>query len=409
MSSKTKEQKKKPQKTDNLLKPRKIRVRVVGIGGGAASILSEMAKPLKGISFLIVDTDTRSFKRIPRNIKTFHFGKELTKGWGTGMNPEIGEKAAAKEKDKIKKYFQGFDLIILLSCLGGGVGSGASPIFSQALRESKILSLGIFTLPFSFEGEKKLRVAKKSLKSLKGDLSGIVILSNEEILGFSDKKISLKKSLSLMNQVLIDYFKDLMSIISTPGIINIDLADLKTILKGRNQICFFGRGVSKGNNRVEKSLEEVFESHFFKKPPKIKKILFNITGGKELNLKEVEEISSAVSKLNGRAKIIFGISKDKKLRNKIKITLLAVGDDSFEKEEVNGEKEKLVSSKKEKNKNQKEKKNKKEVQKSKRGRKKPKARRSAIEIKKSEKEEEEKEWWQESDWEIPAFLRKKSK
>lgn len=393
-----------------LFKPKKLKIRIIGVGGGAASILSEMAVGLKGTNFILADTDQRSFKGVSSRIKKFQFGEELTRGWGTGMNNEIAEKAAIAVKEKIRNLVKDSDLVILISCLGGGVGSGSSIVFSEILKEEKILSLGIFTLPFDFEGEKKMRLAKNSLKKIRNNLSGLVVLPNEEMLEQSDKKLSLKKSLSLTNQVLINYLKDLMGIISCPGLINIDFADLRSILKGKGQMICFGSGTGQGPGRVEESIKGIFENPFFICPKKIKKILFNISNGYDLGLKEVEEAAQAVFRLNPRAKIIFGVSQNQKMAKRIKISFLGVGENTPEKEifmgtELTAEKK---SSDKEKKKNQNKGINKKNGEKGKAKKRKP--RLSAIEVKEAEKEEEEKEWLGDGDnWEIPAFLRKNIK
>jgi cell division protein FtsZ len=355
-------------------KPRKIKIKILGVGGGGNSIVSEIAKSIKGLDFLVADTDQRSFQGISSGIKVFEFGQELTKGWGTGMNPEIGEKAALQAKEKIKKVFQNADLTILISCLGGGIGSGALPVFARALDEGKKLTLGIFVLPFNFEGEKKAQIAQDALKNLKENLSGMIVLSNEEILKYSEKKIFLKKSLAMMNRVLIDYLLDLFEIVFQIGIINIDFADVQTILKGRGQKVFFGSAFGHGANRTEDALKELFESHFFNLPSKtadiegikgrnvvdaerrsieertrqgivdaeerqrrsIKKILFNIGGGSDLTLKEVEKIGERISELNPSAKIIFGFSRFPKYDKKIKITFLGTSENFSDKEAVRG-------------------------------------------------------------------------
>lgn len=305
---------------------------------------------------------------------------------GTGMNADIGEKTALAAKEKIKKLVKDTDLVIIISCLGGGVGSGSSAVFSQVLKEEKKLCIGIFTLPFNFEGEKKMRVAKNSLKKLKQDLSGTIVLPNEEILRRSDKKACLRKSLSAINQILIEYLQDLIEMVYLPGTINIDFADLKTILNGRGQVICFGRGIGQGPNRVEEALKKVFENPFFLCPPKVKRILFNISNGKDLGLKEVEQAAEAIFKLNPKSRIIFGISQNSKLAKKIKITFLGIGNDFSEEEKP--VKKKIV---------------KKKIVK-----KKPR-RRSALQVKEEKKKEEEEEWIGEDDWEVPAFLRKKMK
>ncbi|HEC93121.1 MAG TPA: hypothetical protein ENI51_09045 [Candidatus Atribacteria bacterium] len=422
--------KKIPKKETVTRRPRRIKIRVVGIGGGGAAIVSEMAKSLKGASFLIADTDTRTFKKVgvvPKRgqspVRTFQFGENLTYGLGTGLDVELGQKAAEKEKGRIEKIFKNQDLSILVASLGGGVGSGASLVFAKAARNQKGiipgqgLCLGIFTLPFSFEGEKKMRIAKTALKKLREDLSGTIVLSNEKIFKLSDKKTPLKKALSSLNQVLIGYLKDLIEMISLPGIINIDFADLRTILKGRGRAIYFGRGVAQGPNRAEEALKKVFQNPLGQESEwgvplagGAKRILFNITGGKDLGLKEVEEISRAIAELNPRAKIIFGISQKgqepKRGQPPLKITLLAVGE---EKLKIKNEKLKIESQKKKNSEIAKTKTDKGKKIKVGKPKKKAKIRRSGLEIKKAEAEAEEKEREQETQWEIPSFLRRKLK
>ncbi|MBU2578514.1 cell division FtsZ family protein [Patescibacteria group bacterium] len=432
-----------------ILTSRRIKIKVIGIGGGGNSIVSEMAKNIKGLDFLVADTDQRSFQRLPSGVKIFEFGQEITKGWGTGMNLEIGEKAALAAKEKIKKIFQNTDLIILISCLGGGIGSGALPVFTKILNDEKKLGLGIFVLPFNFEGEKKAQMAQSALNNLKENLSGMIVLCNEEILKYSEKKVPLKKSLALMNQALIDYFQDLLEMVSQTGIINIDFADLQTILKGKGQKVFFGRALAQGPNRTEEALKELFENHFFGLPSKIKKILFNISAGSDLTLKEVEKIGEQISELNPNAKIIFGISQFPRYDKKIKITFLGTNENFFEKQEAKKEvvkevaqkivreiakKQKMPNAIKSVNNEALKKEEKKFVikQEDSQGcnikiksiqqkipmsgqlsipveRKKIKIRRSALEVKKIKQEDEEKGWEKDSDWETPSFLRKKFK
>lgn len=421
--AKKKSPKKHSSKGKDLFKPRRIKVKIIGLGGGASSIISEMAGFLKGPSFVIADTDQRSFKKLKPNIRPLQFGQEITRGWGTGMNPSIGQKAAQAAKEKIAKIFHDIDLVCLISCLGGGVGSGAGLVFAELLKESKKTSIGIFTLPFSFEGEKKMRLAKNCLKELRKDLSGTIVLPNEEILKLSDKKASLKKSLSLVNQVLIDYLADLVEIISSPGLINIDFADLRTILKGRGQALCFGQGIGQGITRTADALKEVFRSPFFESFSKtgsknicLDKILFNVSAGDDLGLKEVEEIAEAIYHLNTKAKIIFGISQNSKLKKKIKITFLGVGRDFFKDDQIDFEKPESVEKKNEKNnkpvKTEPEQKQLKKPKKKKPAKKKKqlvKPRRNALEIKKDREKQDQEEWIKEPEWEIPAFLRKKIK
>jgi len=413
--------KQKPKVVTSPLKTRKVKIKVVGIGGGGASIVSEMTSSLKGVSFLVADTDQAVLKKVRKGVRILQFGEKIVNGMGTGMNPELAQKAAVEEKEKIVRAIGEQDLTILVGSLGGGVASGAGPVFANCCSEQKNISIGIFTLPFIFEGERKMKIAKKALVDLQDSLSGVIVVPNEKILELVDKKTPLKKSLSALNQVFVVWLCDLMGVISRPGLINIDFADLKTILAGRGKVLFFGEGTAQGPNRAEEAVKNIFQNPFSEGEPKrVKKMLFNVTGGKDLGLKEVETISNQIAKLNPKSKIIFGISEDSAYNGKIKVTLLCVSDteksettERLEKKTIQQKKKKIKSSlpfskkktsvKKEENKaiegsEEKEDKENKEDKKT---------RRSALEVKEEEKDEKDREWENNPDWDIPAFLRDK--
>ena len=421
MVSKSKKKPKKlkePKTVDFLFKPRRIRIRVIGIGGGGSSIVSEIARSVGKTSFLIADCDHRVVKKGGKNIKVFQLGEDLTGGLGTGMNVDLGERIARKEKEKITRMFKDQDLVILVASLGGGFASGAAPVFAEIAKDFKNINLGIFTLPFRFEGEKKLRIAEEAVKKIKENLSGQFVIANERIFQIIDKKTPLKRALSSLNRSLILMLEDLIEMISKPGLINIDFADLKTILKGRGRLIYFGSALCQGPNRAEEIIKKVFQNPLsIGNLGKSRKILFNIKGGKDLTLREVERISWGICNFNRTAKIIFGISQDSKYNGKIKLTLIEVGEEKQEKKKTKGKpKEKGLLEKEETQ----EKKKKPSLVKLKKGEekqikvvfkkeKKKKIRRSGLEIRKAKKEEEEQEWTKEPEWEIPAFLRKKAK
>jgi cell division protein FtsZ len=235
MPQKPKKQTKRNKEMEPPLKPRKIKIKVVGIGGGGASIVSEIARHLKGVSFLVADTDIRTFKKLTKKrhdrgyfwsggrIKGFQFGQNLLGGMGTGMDVELAQKAAEAERERIAKIFKDQDLLIFVACLGGGVGSGASLVFSEEARIQKKISLGIFTLPFSFEGEKKMKIARRALQKLQENLSGTIFVPNEKIFQIIDKKTPLKKALSSLNQIFANFLADLIEVISKPNLINIEI------------------------------------------------------------------------------------------------------------------------------------------------------------------------------------------
>jgi len=318
---------KKPQKTE----PERIKrtkIRVIGIGGGGSSIVSEIASKVTQASFVVANTDLQALKTASRKTIRFQFGQSLTQGLGTGMSADLGQIAAQSEKDKIKKLLEGQDLCILVACLGGGVGSGAVPIFAQASKSLGNITYGIVTLPFKFEGEKKIEIAKAALEKIKPHLNALSVIPNERIFQIIDKATPLKQALSAINKSLADSLAGLIETIYEPGLINIDFADLRTILEGRGRLAYLNAVVvPRSEKSPHEATEKVLNSPLY--PYTIrgaKGVLLNIAGEREINLNEVSQISKTISGLlNKEAKIIFGISQDKRYQDKVKTTLLATG------------------------------------------------------------------------------------
>lgn len=308
------------------LERKKISIKVVGIGGGGGSIISEIALKVKKIKFLAANTDSQALKKVSKEVGRFQFGQNLTRGLGTGMNPQLGEKAAQAEIEKIKKIFQGQDFSILISCLGGGTGSGAGPAFAKAARDLKNYTLGIFTLPFLFEGQKRLEIAQKALEKLKPELNAIIIVPNERVFRIIEQKTPIKGAFSAINKILAENLASLIEMLYSPGLINIDFADLKTILAGRGKLAYLNTVSCQGENRAETAAKSVLENPLSEYGISgAERILFNISGSKDLRMAEVEKISKTIADFNKRAKIIFGISQNKKYKGSLKITLLAIG------------------------------------------------------------------------------------
>ncbi len=329
--------KKKAQSTEISNGVRRTKIRVIGIGGGSGSIISEIISRIKKADFVVANTDARALKEV-RGAKRFQFGQSLTKGLGTGMNPELGEMAAQNDKEKIKKLFEDQDLCIIIACLGGGTSSGATPVFAKISRSFDCLTYGIFTLPFEFEGEKKMEIARKSLENIKPNLRAFSIIPNEKIFQIIDKNTPLKDALSAVNKKLADNLEGLIEMVYLPGLINIDFADLRTILSGRGRLAYLNTIEVHESNSVrstsrnetsgkEETLKKVISSPLY--PYTIKGargILYNIMAGKTLQLSEVSQISKIIAdSVNKNAKIIFGINQNSKNEGKIKITLLATG------------------------------------------------------------------------------------
>ncbi|MCK4520352.1 cell division FtsZ family protein [Candidatus Parcubacteria bacterium] len=331
---KPKKIKKKRQKKIKSVIPEnayQTKIKVIGIGGGGGSIISEIASQLKKASFTAANTDTQALKRISKKCRRFSFGRSLTGGLGCGMNPDLGRKAAQQAADDIKKILDGADLCILVSSLGGGTGSGASPVFTQVSQELKNITFGIFTLPFKFEGEKKLKIALNSLEKMKPNLNAFTVIPNEKIFKIIDKKTPLKQSLSALNKILEQGLEGLIEMIFLPGLINIDWADLKVILEGRGKLCYLNSVEARSDEEPEEIVMRLIQNPLSEyNPEKADKILYNITSDKDLKMDTVQQISKAITGINKRAKIIFGISQHPNYKKKIRITLLATSDEKKE-------------------------------------------------------------------------------
>lgn len=304
----------------------RTKIRIVGVGGGGGNIVSEIAKLVARIDFVGANTDLQALKTLSKNVKRFSFGEELTQGLGCGMDAAKGEEAARMEKERIKSMMQGQDICILVASLGGGTGSGATLVFAEAARESKSLTLGIFCMPFSFEGEKRKQIAERALEKLKPVLNSYVLIPNENIFRMIDEKTSLKESLSVVNKLLAETLKGFIETLSLPGLINIDFADVRTLLEGRGRLAYLHSATGTGATKAQTSLKEILVNPLGDYGiGGADRIMFNITGDKGLKMQDVSEIAKAIAAGSPRAKIILGISFQPEFRDKARITLFAVG------------------------------------------------------------------------------------
>jgi cell division protein FtsZ len=405
--------KKKPKPLKASLKegfkaPR-TKIKVIGVGGGGCSIVSEIAKSdkLKNIDFIAVNTDEQALRKTPKECRILKIGQALTGGLGCGMNVEMGEKAAKEARDKIKGILEGADFCILVSSLGGGTGSGASPVIAETARALKKSILGIFTLPFDFEGEKKKTIARNSLRKMRMNLSAFSTIPNDRIFQIAEKSVPLKEALSIINRRMAFNLEGLMDMIYRAGLINIDWADFKTVLDGRGRDCFLNRAVSSGEERASKAAKEAVKNALQDQEfQKADRILFNIEAGKDLKMSEVDQISSLIFNFNKKAKIIFGVSMPGEEENKIGITIMA----TRSPESSSPKKEKKVLENKKPIKKKKASKPKKDDSagpEEAEGRVAKTKRKNALAVKKEEEKEEKEILAEEKKWEFPSFLRKK--
>lgn len=381
---------------------RKIDIRVVGIGGGGNSIIKEIASQMQGLKFVAANTDLEALKDLDQEqrIQSFEFGKDLTQGMGTGMDFELGQKAAYKDQKRIKKLLEGKDFCIFVSCLGGGTGSGATPVFAKTSKDLGNLNFGIFTLPFEFEGEKKAHIARQSLTQLRPYLDGFCIIPNQRIFQIVDKKTPLKKALSAINQRMARSLEGLITIIKKPSLINIDFADLNTILDHQNKLAFLNK-IEFERGEQDRLGQSILSPLYPYGIDDAGGLLFHLVGGEKLGIGEINEICRKLHQsVNNQAKIIFGINQKDNLKDQVTLTLLATGckgpeygaepsskqNSSEKKENPTPENDSNPESESEQN---------------------SRKRRNALEIQKKLEQQEKQRKEKEKTWEVPAILRKK--
>jgi cell division protein FtsZ len=318
----------KPKLVEPEFEIKKTKIRIIGIGGGGGNIVSEIAQKLKKSSFCIANTDYQALRNAPKNVTTFQFGEKVTHGLGTGMDPRVAEEAAAEDREKIKKLLEGQDLVVIVSSLGGGTGSGAAPVFAQISKSLGNLTYGIFTMPFVFEGAKKNEIARNSLEKLRPYLNAITILPNERVFEVVPKNTPFSKTLSFINTMLSGSLEGLIETIYDTGVINIDFADLRAILAGNGKMAFLNSVLfKKGEEANLDSFDKAFSSPLYPYTiDKARGLLLNIVAQNDLKLLEVNKILTGVaSRIHKDARIIFGVGHEGAAPDSVRVTVLATG------------------------------------------------------------------------------------
>ncbi|MDP2820671.1 MAG: cell division protein FtsZ [bacterium] len=305
---------------------RKTKIKVIGVGGSGGNALNRMNKAKIGnIELVALNTDFQDLKKIKADFK-IQIGEKTTRGLGTGMDSSLGRKAALESKEKIEKVLAGSDMVFITCGMGGGTGTGASPIVAELAKKAGILTIGIVTTPFSFEGIQRERNAQQGISELKNKVDSLVVINNDNLLAMIDKQTSLLEAFWICDDVLRQAVKGISELISQRGMVNVDFADVKTILK--NSGCaLFGIGKARGENRVAEAVARAISSPLTEtRIEKASGVLFNVAG-KNLSLFEIKDIANLIkSKIDSRAKIIFGAKEDGKIvDDSIELTLLVTG------------------------------------------------------------------------------------
>jgi cell division protein FtsZ len=303
------------------------KIKVVGVGGSGCNAISRMMKcKIEGVDLIAINTDFQDLKKVRAHFK-IRIGKNLTKGLGAGMNPDTGQKAAEEQKEEIKEILKGADMVFVTYGGGGGTGSGAGPVVAEIAKNLGALTVGIVTKPFSFEGVFRKKIADKSLAKLKEKVDSLIIVSNDRLLSVLNPNTPLTKAFWVCDEVLRQAVQGISDLILQSGIINVDFANVRTIMKNSGS-ALFGMGWAKGEKRAEEAARKALNSPLLEISCKgAKGILFNIVGGADLSLSEIDEVAKIITQeVNPEAKVIFGANQDEKLKKgELKVMLIATG------------------------------------------------------------------------------------
>lgn len=301
------------------------RIVVIGVGGSGKNAINHMiTSKVKGVSFICMNTDTQDLHHSLAD-KKIHIGKNLTKGLGAGMDPEIGKKAAEETKSEIQDVIKGADMIFIACGMGGGTGTGAAPIIARAAKEQGILTVAVTTKPFFFEGNHRMKIAEKGIEELSKEVDAIIVIPNDKLLQLSDKNTNFKDAFASADNVLRQAVEGISDLITTPGIINVDFADIKAVMKDAGS-ALMGIGTSSGEKRAEKAALAAINSPLLEiSIHGAKGVLFAISGGDDLTIHEIQEAAKIITEsIDKDAKVIFGTIRDDKLKKgEVKVTVIA--------------------------------------------------------------------------------------
>ena len=304
-------------------------IKVVGVGGAGGSALTRMINAkLRGVDFVAVNTDSQALAHNESPVK-IQIGKDTTRGLGAGADPEIGRKAIEENKEEVYEAIKGSDMVFVTCGMGGGTGTGAAPFVAEIAKELGALSVGIVTKPFSFEGQRRKRIAESGIAEMKDKVDTLITIPNDRLLQVIDKKTSLFDAFGVVDDVLRQGVQGIADLITLHGIINVDFADVKAIMSDAGS-ALMGIGHGQGDNRAIEAARAAIDSPLLELSiDGAKGILFNITGGPDLGMYEIDEAAKAITEAaDADANIIFGAIIDEAMQGEVKITVIATGFES---------------------------------------------------------------------------------
>ncbi len=313
-----------PENNTVQLKPR---ISVIGVGGGGGNAVNNMiTQNLEGVDFIVANTDAQALENSKASRK-IQLGLQTTKGLGAGARPEVGKLAAEEAKEEIEKELEGANMVFITAGMGGGTGSGAAPVVAKIAKEKGILTVGVVTKPFQFEGKKRFETAEKAVEDFTAEVDSIIVIPNQNLFRIADKKTTLVDAFVMADNVLYAGVRSITDLMMMPGLINLDFADIKSIMEDKGK-AIMGTGEAEGENRAVKAAEQALSNPLLDDCSMrgAKGVLINITGGSDITLFEIDEAASRIKEeVDEDANIIFGSSFDESLVGKIRVSIVATG------------------------------------------------------------------------------------
>ena len=301
-------------------------IKVIGVGGGGNNAINRMIDSgIKGVEFISVNTDRQALQ-LSKASSRIQIGEKITRGLGAGANPDIGAQSAEESKSEIAEALRGADMVFVTAGMGGGTGTGAAPIVAATAKEMGILTIGVVTKPFTFEGKKRLSQAERGIESLKSKVDTLVVIPNDKLLQIIDRKTSIIEAFRMADDILRQGVQGISDLIAVPGLINLDFADVKTIMLNTG-MAHMGIGRASGENRAEDAAKQAIESPLLETSIEgARGVIINITGNSDLGLHEVNTAAELIQRsVDSEANIIFGTVIDENLKDEVKVTVIATG------------------------------------------------------------------------------------
>jgi cell division protein FtsZ len=303
------------------------RIRVVGVGGSGGNAVNYMVgAKVKGVEFIAINSDAQDLHHSLAK-KKINIGKNLTRGLGAGGNPDMGRRAAEETREEIANAIKGSDMIFITGGMGGGTGTGAAPVVAKIARETGALTVGVVTKPFLFEGQERMRLALQGIEELKKEVDALITIPNDRLLAIVDRETSVKSAFEQCDNVLKQAVEGISDLITMPGIINVDFADIRSVMENAGS-ALMGLGLSTGEKRAEEAARAAINSPLLEVSiTGAKGVLFAIAGGDDLGMLEIQDAARIITEsIDPHAKVIFGAIKDEKLKkNEVRVTVIATG------------------------------------------------------------------------------------